>query len=422
MKNYFIKNYSMTSLFLLIIFLFQLSANVNAFGIEENKDQCRTCHEENELMPADFSLDDVHLKAKLTCASCHGGDPFNDDMEVAMSPVKKFTGVPSKKNIPGMCGKCHSNIDYMRQYQPRISTDQVDQYYKSNHGKKLLSGDQNVAECTSCHTAHGILAVKDARSTVYPLNIPATCNKCHGNKEVMDEYNLESKQYDEYAVSVHGVALLENKDTGAPACNDCHGNHGATPPGFASVSHVCGMCHVNNAEYFQNSKMFAAFRSQDFHSCEQCHGYHKILKPSEELLGDGEESVCVNCHSENDKGFIAGIKMKNSLLTLSNLYDSAKVQMSEVKKIGMNDVEIGFVLQDAKQKLIEAKTLVHTFDHEKVAGKTAEGDSLVYESLKIAQAEFDEYDSRKSGFIYSLIGLFILFIAVYLKLKYPVKN
>ena len=238
---------------------------------ESRIDQCRLCHEENEILPEGFSSEDVHVKANLSCAACHGGSSESDDGEIAMSSKNKFIGVPAKKNIPLICGKCHSNIDYMRIYQPRIATDQTAQYYKSVHGKMLANGDNNVADCSSCHTAHSILRVKDPRSTVYHLNVPGTCNKCHGDKELMNNYGLNANEYDEYSQSVHGQALLERRDIGAPACNDCHGNHGATPPGYESVSHVCGMCHVNNEDYFKSSIMFTAFEKNDYHSCEQCH-------------------------------------------------------------------------------------------------------------------------------------------------------
>ena len=77
-----------------------------------------------------------------------------------MSPSKGFIGVPKKKDIPKFCGKCHSNIDFMRVYQPRIATDQVSQYYTSLHGKKLLLGDENVADCSAATPRTGFFRQK----------------------------------------------------------------------------------------------------------------------------------------------------------------------------------------------------------------------------------------------------------------------
>jgi hypothetical protein len=108
------------------------------------EDQCIICHQEIELMPQDFHESDIHLQAGLSCAGCHGGDPKAEDMEESMSPKKGFIGIPSRLETPKFCGKCHSNIEFMRTYQPRIATDQFQQFYTSVHGKKLRQGDIKV--------------------------------------------------------------------------------------------------------------------------------------------------------------------------------------------------------------------------------------------------------------------------------------
>jgi hypothetical protein len=380
-------------------------------------DQCYSCHKEIENLPKDFLEIDVHRHAGLTCSSCHGGDPNSSDQETAMSPSKGFIGVPKRKDIPKFCGKCHSNIDFMRVYQPRIATDQVSQYYTSVHGKKLLTGDESVAECSSCHTAHSILSAKDPRSSVYALNVPNTCNKCHGNSTLMKKYNIPVNQFEEYSKSVHGIALLKNKDLGAPACNNCHGNHGATPPGVASVSHVCGTCHISNMEYFNATRMSKAFEEQDFHGCEQCHGNHGVQKPSDEMIGVGKESKCIDCHTEGDEGYTVSKKIYSSLTQLKNKCDAANAKYLEVKQKGMNDVEIGFQLQDAKQALIQSRTLIHTFDSTKVGIKTKEGVDFSSKASFLAQKEIDEYYTRRNGFAVATLAFLVFVIALYFKIK-----
>ena len=379
------------------------------------EDRCYSCHKEIELLPKDFSENDIHRHANLSCSSCHGGDPNSDDQEIAMSPSRGFIGVPKRKDIPKFCGKCHSNIDIMRVFQPRIATDQVEQYYTSVHGKKLLAGDENVADCSSCHSAHGILPAKDPRSTVYKLSVPNTCNKCHGNSDLMKKYNLPGNALEEYSKSVHGEALLKKKDLGAPACNDCHGNHGAMPPGITSISHVCGTCHASNMEYFNGTKM--AFEEQDFHGCEQCHGNHAILKPNDEMVGVGKESKCIDCHTEGDEGYIVSKKLYSSLTQLKNRYDAANAKYLEVRQKGMNDVEIGFQLQDAKQALIQSRTLIHTFDTTRVGAKAKEGVDISNKASFLAQKEIDEYYTRRNGFAVATLAFLVFIIALYFKIK-----
>jgi predicted CXXCH cytochrome family protein len=377
-----------------------------------------------EILPADMSVDmsleDAHLKAGISCAGCHGGDPNDNDAEISMSRARGFTGIPLKKDIPNLCGKCHSNIEYMRKFRPRIVTDQVEQYYQSNHGKQLVRGDRNVADCTSCHTSHSILPVSDPRSSVYPLNIPVTCNKCHGNTELMSLYKLKTDQYENFNRSVHGTALLEKKDISAPACNDCHGNHGATPPGVESISHVCGTCHLHNMEYFQESKMSRIFSESGFHSCEQCHGHHYIPATGDQMLGTGKNSVCIQCHKAGDAGFRAADSIYNFLTGFAGLYEQANKQLVEIHTRGMNDIEIGYLLQESRQTLIQLRTLVHTFNIEKIRLKSAEGKQQVEQVLNLAGIEIREYHTRRLGYGFSMLVFVILALALFIKIRQTV--
>jgi len=380
-------------------------------------DQCVKCHMEGEVLPEDFNKNDIHLQSGLSCSGCHGGNPTKEDSEEAMDPAAGFIAVPSKKDIPKFCGKCHSSINFMREYQPRIAVDQVEQYFTSIHGQRLKQGDKKVADCTSCHTSHGILSAKDPRSTVYPLNIPATCDKCHGNADYMKNYNIPTNQFEEFAKSVHGKMLLEDRDTGSPACNDCHGNHGAMPPGVASISHVCGMCHVNNMQYFSSSAMGEAFAEQELHACEECHGNHYIAKTSDEMVGTGKKAICIKCHTEGDLGYKAASEIHNELKQAVAIYDTAQIQQSEVQKIGMDDIEIGFLLKDSHQNLIEARTLVHTFDPAKVGKKTDESIQKSKTAFQMADQEISDYDIRRKGFGIATIFISVLVLALFFKIR-----
>ncbi len=397
------------------------AATVIASADEERKvsveDQCLSCHTASDALPDGFIRDDVHLRAGLSCAGCHGGDPTSDDQDTAMSPRAGFVGVPAKKEIPRFCGKCHSDIDFMRQYQPRIPTDQAQQYATSVHGKRLLEGDTKVADCTSCHTAHGVLPASDSRSSVYALNVPSTCERCHADPDYMRGYDIPTDQSAKYAKSVHGVALLENQDTGSPACNDCHGNHGATPPDVASVGQVCGHCHVNNMAYFRASGMGRAFERERLHDCEECHGNHGVQKTSDDMVGVGDRGVCVGCHSEGDKGFTAAKQIHAHLQELTTAWEEAELRRSEVDRKGMDDVEIGFLLQESHQDLIQARTLVHTFDPEKVGEKTKDGVQKAKAALDQAIAEVKEYRFRRQGFGLATIFITLLVVALYLKIR-----
>lgn len=381
------------------------------------EDQCFSCHKDSDALPEGLIPDDVHIKTGLSCAGCHGGDRTSNDQETAMSPQAGFVGVPSKKDIPRFCGRCHSDIEFMRRYQPRIPTDQVEQYATSVHGKRLSEGDAKVADCVSCHTAHGVLPASDARSPVYAVNVPKTCKRCHGDSDYMRGYEIPTDQFDKYAKSVHGVALLEDQDTGSPACNDCHGNHGATPPEVASVGQVCGHCHVNNMQYFVASAMGKAFEREKLHNCEECHGNHDVQKTSDDMVGVGDRAVCVNCHSTGDEGYDAAGQIHDHLTELTTVYQEAELKRSDVDRKGMDDVDISFLLQEAHQVLIQARTLVHTFDPDRVGEKTKEGVLKARQALELSASEVKEYRFRRQGFGLATIFITILVVALYLKIR-----
>ncbi len=386
-------------------------------GKGEAVDHCVSCHTSEDMLPEGHSEADVHMKPGLSCAGCHGGDPSSDDPDVAMSKKAGFRGVPARADIPAFCGRCHSDIEFMRRYQPRIPTDQVTQYYTSVHGHRLKTGDTKVADCTSCHTSHAILPASDTRSSVHALNVPATCGHCHGDAGYMASYGIPTDQYEKFKGSVHGVALLENQDTGAPACNDCHGNHGATPPGITSIGQVCGHCHVNNMQYFSDSPMGRAFAAEGYHGCEECHGNHGVKKTSDSMVGTAEASVCMNCHADGDDGYVAAGKIYGELTALDSLYTQAVSAQEEVRRIGMDDVEIAYMLQESHQSLIQARTLVHTFDPERVGEKTGEGVEKAKGALEAAAAQVREFDVRRRGFGLATLFTTVLVVALFFYIR-----
>jgi hypothetical protein len=397
--------------------LFPSAGFGQAQGDTTYTDTCINCHHENDMMPEGHNPADIHMKEGLSCAGCHGGDPTSDDPDVAMSEAAGFVGVPDRSEIPHFCGKCHSDIVFMRRYQPRIATDQETQYATSVHGQLLVKGDTKVAVCTSCHTSHSIFPPSDGRSSVHPFNVPGTCNHCHGNATYMADYGIPTDQYAKYSRSVHGKALLVDQDVGAPACNDCHGNHGATPPGVSSIRQVCGQCHVNNEQYFSESRMGEAFEAAELHGCEECHGNHDIEKTSDAMVGVGDKSVCTDCHSDGDEGYAAAAKIHAELDSLVATYNAASDKQQEVRRIGMDDEDMGFLLQESHQSLIQARTTVHTFDPEKVAEKTDPGREKASEALAMGVAQVKEYHVRRRGLGMATLFTTILVIALFFKIR-----
>src|SRR5262249_5639758 len=246
---------------------------------------------------------DIHREKGFACVDCHGGDPTAADKKVAHDPARLFKGKPGGLALVAACARCHSDAELMRTYAPRQRVDQAAEYAASVHGKQLAAGDTHVATCVSCHGAHGVRLVSDAKSPVFPTNVADTCARCHADPAHMEGYKradgspLPTTQLSEYRKSVHFSALTKGNDLSAPTCNDCHGNHGAAPPGVGAIANVCGTCHAVFAQKFAMSVHQAIFDK----GCVECHANHAVLKPSDAMLSADDHGVCQPCHNGADQ-------------------------------------------------------------------------------------------------------------------------
>ncbi len=403
--------------FILIFFGLMLFA-LNGFGSDNN---CLSCHFdfEDEGGSASKFAKDIHSQKGLGCADCHGGDPTLDDMDDVRNS-KGFRGVPNHLEVPDFCARCHSDAAYMHDHNPSMPIDQLAKYKTSIHGQRLFSAkDKKVANCVSCHSVHEIGNGQMPYSSTHPSNLPATCAKCHSDKDYMAEYKIPTDQFEKYSSSVHGLALFKRGDLGAPACNDCHGNHGAAPPGVSSLAAVCGVCHALEAELFEKSPHADAFLENDFPMCETCHSNHAIFKPSDNMIGTTESALCTECHAADD-GTI-GLPTADSILTsLNNLvaaHLNAKQSLDEAILKGMMTTNEEFLLKEVVQSLIQARTLIHSFDMDSVAPKAMEGiakaDTVVLNSAGL----IDEYYFRRKGLAVATLIITFLAFMLYRKIR-----
>jgi len=385
------------------------------------KDSCRECHLEagDELGAPVRAMDqdDVHASRGLSCASCHGGDPTSDDQEIAMSRARGFLGVPRPQQIPDFCARCHADPQIMRKYSVSLPTDQYEKYWTSRHGKALKSGDARVATCVSCHGTHTIYPANNPQSSVWPMNVPRTCKHCHDDTRLMAQYQLSADVYEQYSQSVHGKALLVKRDTGAPACNDCHGNHGAAPPGLESVAQVCRQCHVNNAELFVASPHKAAFDAASLPECVACHQNHLILHPRDEWLGVQGEHSCGECHSPGEKGYEIALKIK-VLVDSLRLRDAAAIELvGRAEKRGIEVSEAQTALGAAREALLKSRTTTHTVDVQKVKQVVQPGLESAAAAMKMGQKGLADFDFRRRGLGVATIFITLLIIAIWLKIR-----
>ena len=403
------------------VFLIMIFVQINS-AKSQQPSTCITCHQEeidedHTKLVGEY-LNDVHAKRGVGCEGCHGGDPTAEEAEDAMDEGAGYTGTPARHQIPAMCGRCHADPNYMRGFNPNIPTDQYSKYLISGHGKRLTKNqDPKVAVCTSCHGTHGILAPNDPSSSVYSLNIPHTCAKCHSDSTYMAGRNIPTDQFEHYSHSVHGEALLNRDDRAAPNCAGCHGSHEARRPEPSGVANTCAQCHNYNRELFVASPHNAAFEKHNYSECEVCHGNHAITKTSDDMLISDSAGVCQKCHDAGSKGLITAAAMKASIDSLKMMISTANGVVELARNFGMSSEEPEYQLHQAHNKLVQARALIHTFSSEKVAPATSEGIQLAIEAKSQGEELMNQYNFRRRGFIVSVMVILLLSVLLTVKIR-----
>lgn len=384
---------------------------------------CITCHrglaEARLSAPVAAFDDDVHRARGFTCVDCHGGDPSATDQARAKDRAKGYRGKPAGTAVIEVCARCHSDAGFMRKYAPRQRVDQASEYATSVHGQQLAKGDAKVATCVSCHSAHGIRLVSDAKSPVFPLNVATTCAKCHASAAYMKGYTLldgsplPTDQHVQYEKSVHYEALTKRNDLSAPTCNDCHGNHGAAPPGVGAVVNVCGTCHTIFATKFALSTHAQIFER----GCVECHKNHDVERPSDALLGTDKAALCSACHAEGDDGFKAAEVMRADIERLKQTIESSAGLVGRAENAGMEMSDQELALREARNHLTLARTEVHTFDPKAVQQVLQAGLDISGKVDQAGQAALGELRFRRVGLAISLVAILIVVVALALKLR-----
>src|SRR6266542_3891558 len=247
-----------------------------------------------------------------TCLDCHAR---NGDM-TTIQPASEPRSTINRANIAVTCGRCHGDKSVMQ--GSGISDRPFLSYRESVHAQAIARGNTGAAVCTDCHNSHDIRAASDTQSSIFKINIPQTCGKCH------------QAEADQFNRSIHGVALARGVSR-APVCTDCHGIHNikmpfdqtAAAPSSALATDTCAKCHegVTLTQEFGVASGRVSSYKDSYHglasrlgskvvaNCASCHGVHNILPSSDprSMISAGNlPQTCGQCHVGAGVNFTKG--------------------------------------------------------------------------------------------------------------------
>jgi predicted CXXCH cytochrome family protein len=257
---------------------------------------CDNCHNEVSSMYFASGHGRAYFKKDENapyCTDCHGSH-FVQSRYDDSSPTYRTA-------VPNLCGKCHQKNNIAIEGKGLKKVDALTDYSSSVHGKGLIEKGLTVsAVCTDCHTTHFILKESDPNSSVYPVNIPGTCAKCH--KGI----------YDEYIASDHDISHSVEGEKEYPTCAVCHSSHTITDikdDAFMSeINHQCGNCHEKLTKSYMQTYHGKAYTLgyEESAKCSDCHGAHKILNvrnPESMVSKENILTTCMKCHPDANERF-----------------------------------------------------------------------------------------------------------------------
>jgi nitrate/TMAO reductase-like tetraheme cytochrome c subunit len=227
--------------------------------------------------------------ASLRCAACHQGYDAG------------YPHAAPAKVVP--CETCHEAAG--REWAASIHAPNA-----------VTSGD--APTCVGCHGSHTVYGKDDRRSPTHPLNVAATCGRCHADPGIIGTYfSTADKAQARTAVAqfyktVHGGALTRDGLVVSATCNDCHGAHLVLPADSAGSSvnrsHIpatCGACHVGITEVYDQSAHGIAYAHDDTTDsgkqapvCVDCHSAHEIVRADQPEWFLGVVRECGSCHEQ----------------------------------------------------------------------------------------------------------------------------
>lgn len=151
---------------------------------------CNDCHDAHMVLPPDSAQSTIN-RAHIaeTCGACHAGVLATFDSSShgrALASGKKT----STGHAAPVCIDCHAGHKIVAASDPVWFRGVVSEcgscherlyktYFDTYHGQVTELGFGLTAKCSDCHTAHAMLPPTDARSSVNPANLVATCGRCH---------------------------------------------------------------------------------------------------------------------------------------------------------------------------------------------------------------------------------------------------
>ncbi|MGC2063733.1 MAG: hypothetical protein WA610_12205 [Thermodesulfovibrionales bacterium] len=231
---------------------------------------CKGCHSDEQLMAKPIHRQAITRSNAPPCSECHGSHA-----------IRKASGWKQASNTSQYCLTCHKK-------DLSISVNGETLSLTINEAT-LRNSVHSRHECSQCHEeysvkSHPLNQFKSKREL--SISLSGVCKGCHAAK------------YAQHQGSIHTM-LLQQGNTKAPVCTDCHGAHSVGPKALAVTlsGAPCRKCHESTFEAYKGSVHGQAklHGKASAPICSSCHPAHEV-RPA--LASRSPRTTCIGCHKE----------------------------------------------------------------------------------------------------------------------------
>ena len=163
--------------------------------------------------------------------------------------------------------------------------------------------------------------------------------------------------------------------------------------------------------------MAAAFRERSLADCVACHGKHEITHVAMEWDGDDPGGTCRKCHEVGDEGSELTMYFVDTMTSVHQSFDEIEQLLADVETKGMDVSEAEDYVEAARQGLMQARTLIHSFSKPAMEDKLIEISANQAAALEAGYAAVRGLEERRRGLAISTLLLLLLTIVVAIKIR-----
>jgi hypothetical protein len=189
------------------------------------------------------------------------------------------------------------------------------------------------------------------------------------------------------------------------------------------VATICSQCHSRPAELFDPSELKSELDRLGFLECAACHGHHRVVRPDDGLLAELAEGHTASGWKPEGRWRETASEYLRSIEDLSGVLEQVERSVARAESYGMDMTRARLKLSQARDRLIQARVVIHAFDPGRLAevirGTDEEpgGLPLARAAEEIADRAMDERSTRRVGLAISLAIIAALIATLLLKIR-----